>query len=251
MRCEEVLDQLPVLAYNELDEESAVRCHEHLAGCAACQAEWLATRRALQHLDSAPRHQTQVDLAAVCLRMARQQRRGRLPRRWGMSLAAAAAIFAAFAATRLLAIDFEPGRLIVAWNAKEAGEPNDRRPVDPASVDRVESPIVGDPGAGQTTFPGMGQPADATVSPSDLQPVTNRNSSASALALILEGDQSLAWRRLRESRSMDDPTASIFNGTPAIPGGDRPVTPVSYSDLRRQWIEDQQISRSRPAAPGA
>lgn len=240
MRCQEVLDQLPLLAYNELDDVSAARCQEHLAGCAACQAEWKSTQGALRLLDLVPRQHTQVDLAAVCLRIAREQRHGRVVARWAIGVAAAAAIVVGVVGTQLLAVNVEPGRLIVAWNAEPAPAPvEDGKPLDPgAAGNRVESPEPGGSGAGQAT-----------------QSVADGDFAPNALVLLLEGDRPLAWQRRRASLSMEDVDRNLAFESMPPPRQDRlgtvPKRPASYSDLRFQWIEDQQQSPARVKTPGA
>jgi anti-sigma factor RsiW len=247
MRCQEVLDQLPVLAYNELDNESAARCHEHLAGCAACQAEWKSIRGALSLLDQAPRRQTQVDLAAICLRIARQQRRGRAVSRWVIGASAAAALVVGMIAAQLLAVNLEPGRLTVAWSAKPA--PDAQEAGDQATGDRVgplHATHDGGSGAGQAT-----QPPGALAA--------NLQRSPNTLVLLFEGDQSFARRRLRNALSLDDDALGASfdqafsrsreperkNNSSAEP------EPITYSGLRRKMIEGQPKRIPGATPPGA
>ena len=253
MRCQEVLEQLPILAYNELDKESAARCHEHLAGCAACQAEWESIRGALSLLDQAPRRAAQVDLAAICLRIARQQRRSRIVSRWTVGLTAAAAVALGMLATQLLAVNLEPGRLVVAWNA-----PPEAGPIQPGTVDRVGTPqgmIVGGPGAGPATQPAGDSPREAM---SDAL-VTGRNSAPNMLVLLFEGDRSFAGRRIRNVLSLDDGAlgASFDEAlgrsrepTTAFNSSNEPK-PTTYSDLLRKLIDAQPKGTPRAAPPGA
>jgi len=253
MRCQEVIDLLPILAYNELDNVSAARCHEHFAGCAACQAEWESIRGALSLLDQAPRHATQVDLAAICLRIARQQRRSRVVSRWTVGAVAAAAIVVGMVAAQLLAVDLEPGRLTVAWSAKPAVGP-----IMPDPDDRAGAPhemFVGDPGAGQATQPVGNIPRnlkpEAQVAVSDRAP--------NMLVLLFEGDQASARRRRQNVLSLGDGALEhTFDESlarsrePAAPhDSTAEPDPVTYSDLRRKFFDAQPKRPTKNIPPGA
>jgi hypothetical protein len=251
MRCQEVLDHLPVLAYNELDNVTAALCHEHLAGCKTCRAEWNSIRGALSLLDQAPRHATQVDLAAICLRIARQQRRSRVSSHWILGAGVAAAIVFGMIAAQLLAVNLEPGRLTVAWSAKPA-------PADQAIGDRVGPPHEthdGGSGAGQATQPDGREKHDAK---SDAL-VASRSRTPNMLVLLLEGDDSFARRRLRHATSLDDGALGttieeVLNRSREPASRASSATepePVTYSDLRRKLIEAQPEMTPRGIPPGA
>jgi hypothetical protein len=119
MSCQEILDQLPLLIYGELDSDEAAACRRHLAHCRACRAELAAIERTHHLLDRAPVQRSQVDLAAVCLRIAARERRGRSIRRIAYGVTAAAAAIALLLALRFLNLAVEPGRLVVAWTPRE------------------------------------------------------------------------------------------------------------------------------------
>jgi|GEM_PF-5179070 len=242
MRCQEVLENLTTLAYDELDATSAAACQQHLAQCESCQEEWSAIRATLGLLDLVPRRQTQVDLAAVCLRISREQRRAYSWKRWGLGLAAAAALLVCATAAQLLAINVEPGRLIVAWNAPAAGP-----------AERVESP-QGDSGAGQAAAP-VGDTlktpvGDAPAAAADTAVAAHVRSIGvvpNALVELLERDNLAAWRRRHRSldgngedwRAQSDDVSTRPRGDTTIradDADDAPPPPVSYSELRRHWL---------------
>lgn len=247
MRCHEVIEQLPILAYNELDDESAARCDEHLTGCPACQAEWNSIRNALSLLDQAPRRATQVDLATICLRIAREQRRSRAVGRWAVGALAAAAVLIGVFATQLLAVDLEPGRLIVAWNA-----PPEAGPIGPAPVDRVGAPqemIAGGPGAGQATQPDLQQPTSV-----DAPGVADHESNL--LVLLLEGATRPRHRGASSFGDLDLEEAlhrGLSVPTEASDGEPRTSAPrpVTYSELRRQLLDEPKRRPTRTAQPDA
>ncbi len=139
MRCDEVLDRLPLFIYDELSADEAPACRLHLEACPACRAELASLRHAYDALDRAPQRQSQVDLAAVCLRIAARERRGRVRRRLAISIAAVAATLLAIASLRLVNVAMEPGRIVVAWSAN----PGQRLPArlatepDSSSADRI------------------------------------------------------------------------------------------------------------------
>ncbi|MBI2825615.1 MAG: zf-HC2 domain-containing protein [Planctomycetia bacterium] len=213
MRCEELADLLLPLAYDELDGATAERCRRHLAGCEACRAELAAIEETRRLLDQVPKRQTQVDLAAVCLRLAREQRHQRLMLRYGLVGAAAAAMVAALLGVRLLSVDIEPGRMVVAWHEVErpattvdhdraiVGRDTDARPTQVVEQERgqshpdlaVESPLVARARAAQT-WPGRrdylavrdtalrwGLDALPVVTPADNSTSPTRSSTYSAL----------------------------------------------------------------------
>ena len=115
MRCQELTELILLLAYDELEVADEARVQEHLAGCPACRAELSALRGTQQLLDLAPARQTQVDLAAVCLRIANRERRSRTLWRWSLGITSLAASLLALASVRLLHLEFAPGRMVVAW----------------------------------------------------------------------------------------------------------------------------------------
>jgi len=119
MRCDELIAYLPQLAYDELAAHEAALCQQHLADCPACRAELASVQQALGLLDRVPAYDAQLDLAAVCLRMATRQRRQRRQRRvvLGVVAAAAGVLLAFFLRTFDVAV--EPGRMVLAWHQQQ------------------------------------------------------------------------------------------------------------------------------------
>ena len=129
MRCDELIDRLSLLAYAELDPCETARCHEHLAECATCRAEWAAVRKVLGSLDQVPPYDAQLDLAAVCLRMAAREQRVRRQRRVIVVVASLAAGVLLALSLRAVHVSVEPGRMVLAW------QPPPRRPSAPSVAD--------------------------------------------------------------------------------------------------------------------
>jgi hypothetical protein len=115
MSCQSISDLLPLLIYDELDVGEAAACRQHLAECADCRAELASLERTRDLLDQAPVHQSQLDLAAVCLRVAARERHSRSVRRVSVSVAAIAAVLLLALSLRFFNFTLEPGRLVVAW----------------------------------------------------------------------------------------------------------------------------------------
>ena len=261
MRCEDVLQRLPELAYDELPAEAAAQCRRHLEECAACRAEWDGVRGALVLLDQAPFHETQVDLATICLRLAREQRRVRSVSLWVSGLAAAAAAVIGFAGAKLLAVDLEPGRLIVAWNATGSGGATGPG----GAADRVESsPTSGDSGAGQVAHAPTAVPAGGSPSHHHLARSTEERGAeeilevGAALASLFD-DRPPGWQKTRDTwldgdtpwEDHREATRAAAHGAPASP-----PESTGFSDLRKKWLKEQaEISpsavRGRGSAPGA
>jgi hypothetical protein len=130
MRCQEVLDQLPLLIYDELSAAEATACRQHLDACSTCRAELAAFGQVRTALDQVPHRQVQVDLAGVCLRIVARQHRERVWRRAAVGITAVAAAVLALASLRLLHIAIEPGRVTLAWSAEAPQHAPDRLPLE-------------------------------------------------------------------------------------------------------------------------
>jgi hypothetical protein len=146
MSCQSISNLLPLLIYDELDADEAAECRQHLAECADCRAELASLERTRDLLDQAPVHQAQLDLAAVCLRVAARERRSRAVRRIGASVAAIAAVLLLALSLRFFNFTLEPGRLVVAWTkpAVQFVPAPDALPVDVAPSSLVDSDASGE-----------------------------------------------------------------------------------------------------------
>ena len=110
MRCDEVLDQLPLLVYDELFAEEAAACRQHLDGCPECRAELAVLGQVRGALDRACTVRCRSTWPPCACASSPARRRDRLWRRMALGITAAAAGLLALASVRLLNIAIEPGR---------------------------------------------------------------------------------------------------------------------------------------------
>ncbi len=225
MSCQETLDQLPLLIYDELDADEAAACRRHLAGCPACRAELAALERTHGLLDRAPVHQSQVDLAAVCLRIAARERRGRSLRRIVYGVTALAAAIALMLAMRFLNLAVEPGRLVVAWTPRE---------IHPASA---MPGIEGNPSAAnQMAGNNQQSPQSRATDAPDRAIASARRGYDPALSA--DPFASIEFTNLGLHRGYSPGQAEAMRY--AQPVRDRaapPTSPTIYNDLRRELLD--------------
>jgi hypothetical protein len=229
MRCHEVLDQLPLLVYEELSAEEAAECRQHLDACPTCRAELSTLGQVRAALDRAPQRQVQVDLAAVCLRIVARQHRERAWRRMALGITAAAAALLALASLRLLHIAIEPGRLTVAWPAKLPQQLPERLPLEngESAIVKAAPPTESSPTAGGTRYD---RGLLFTEAPFDVV----RVGGFAARGNILPGQ----FEALRYAQPAQSPSAR-----------ERPAK--SYHDLRLELLAPQEHMSATGETPDA
>jgi hypothetical protein len=248
MSCKRVQDQLLLLAYDELPAAERAACEAHLQGCAACRAAWEQQQAVSALLDQVSRQHVDVDLAAVCLRLARAQadtaapleppqaaRRGR----WALVAAAGLAAAAIVAvAGWWIDVRVEPGHLVVAWA--------DAAPTPAAPHEGPAAPIAAALANSGTAVPAAPQAAAPEVKVARA-PDSEEIATSLALAALMDDaaprsgavDQRLwrLWPSLRAAQAVL-PAAAQADGAQG----------ASLGELRQRWM-DQESAAPRRALP--
>jgi predicted anti-sigma-YlaC factor YlaD len=129
MNCADVRASLPELLYGRLGPEPAARAEEHVAGCAACQAEWQALQHVCRLLDRPAAPTVQVDLPALYRRAAAEQ--AVRTRRWRRAALAACGLAAALAGVAFgprLEVRLEAHQVLLHWGAPPPAAPTNPAP---------------------------------------------------------------------------------------------------------------------------
>ncbi|HEY1599098.1 MAG TPA: zf-HC2 domain-containing protein [Pirellulales bacterium] len=231
MRCQELSELILLLVYDELGVADQALVEEHLASCPACRAELSALQATQRLLDLTPARQTQVDLAAVCLRIADRERRSRAWRRWGLGVTSLAASLVALAAVRLLHVEFAPGHVVVAW----------RQP-SPVPPEPAEAPAGQGGGAADIQYAATERAAtdgpDSAVSPvyrfdsrKDVVESALLDSRGQALMFSTARGGSLpgaSWDARRYAQPITDATRAADRA-------------MNYGDLRRELLDEERV----------
>ena len=116
--CADIKARLIDLLYGELTPGDERPIREHLAQCRSCSAELASVQATSAALDALPAHDTQVDLARLCLRQAEQVSRVR--RNWFYAYwgTCAAVLLIAASAGLLVRVEVHAGHMVVAWSAE-------------------------------------------------------------------------------------------------------------------------------------
>jgi hypothetical protein len=233
--CRELSDQLLRLAYDDLDPADRAGCEEHLAGCPDCRAEWAALRNTQRLLDLAPERQTQIDLAAVCLRVAARERRSSLLWRVGLGVAGIAASIAAILCISIFDIDVQPGRVVVAWrhSAPAPAEPGrNRADIEVAAQKQT---------AGQQTDEPLGRIGTGAASFTDLQ-----------TALLDWEGRTLATGAFRSRRALSHANWNVMRYAQPVSDAARvSERAATYGDLRRDLLEENRNTVQQRSPRGA
>ncbi|HWA99663.1 MAG TPA: anti-sigma factor [Pirellulales bacterium] len=239
MRCDEIIDLLPLLVYDELSAEEAATCRQHLEACPTCAAELSSLRQVHGVLDHASQQQVQIDLAAVCLRIVAREHRQRIGRRVALGGAAVAAALLVVVSLRLLNIAVEPGRVTLAWSGgawqpTPAASPLDDAPSPTKNPARDASSIIATPPTAEATATAraMYQDRSQIYSESDFE------------AALLTG---LATRRNISPGQAE----ALRYAQPLNSQGFPQPAAANYHDLRLELLTPHDKLLPRPEAPGA
>jgi hypothetical protein len=242
MHCQELNDRLLLLAYDDLDPQERARCEEHLVGCPACREELAALRDTQRLLDLAPERQTQIDLAAVCLRIAARERRSRIFWRWGLGVAGIAASVAAVVCLSSFDVAIEPGRVVVAWQQRA-----------PAPAESAAAPEGQGGGAADSRLAAQeqaaGQHADEPLRASDSDATSFIDSQT---ALLDWQGGTLATNAFRSRRALPGASWNVIRyAQPATSAAISPARSTTYGELRRKLLESDSGLTTPSARPGA
>jgi hypothetical protein len=139
MTCSDVRASLPELLYGRLGPAAAAGAEQHLAGCAACRAEWQTLRHVCRLLDLPAAPAVQVDLPALYRRAAEGQ--AVRARRWRWTALAAGGLAAALAVVAFglrLEVRLEAHQVVLRWGTPP---PAASPPQPAAGPDLVAQPV--------------------------------------------------------------------------------------------------------------
>jgi hypothetical protein len=135
MNCAEARSRLPALLYGDLEPAAARTVRQHLAGCAACRAEYAGLGHVRAALDAVPVTPVQVDLPQLYQEVAaRQSLRLRTWRRAALGAAAVAALVLVGLGLRLQ-VRVGPHELVLHWGGGPPAHDIEPPPPAPAPAD--------------------------------------------------------------------------------------------------------------------